>query len=137
MISQTAIIFGLYLIIIQFHLTLVFVLHQQQAPLAIILELIFQHQNGTKIYSVSSGVVSFLGFQGANGYTIQITNNETIFSYSHISPKFIIKIGDFINKNQLIATVGPKYINTIANNPYQDFSRSANERSNNWLSFTF
>lgn len=78
---------------------------------------------GTSIYSVSSGVISYLDFNGANGYTIIIESGNTIFSYSHVSPNFIIKIGDFINKNQFIGNVGSKYISGISNNPYKDSTR--------------
>lgn len=57
--------------------------------------------------------------------TIQSHNIE--FSYSHISPKFLVKSGDFINQNQLIAKVGSKYIENIENNPYKDsFGRQTN-----------
>lgn len=69
-----------------------------------------------------AGKVSYLGFYGANGYTLTIENTNIAISYSHISPEFIVKVGDFINKNQLIAKVGPKYIPQIENNPYKDSS---------------
>ena len=60
---------------------------------------------------------------GANGYTIKITNENSIFSYSHISPNFIVEIGNFINKGQLIAYVGPKYLEDDIKNPYLDLSQ--------------
>ncbi len=60
-----------------------------------------------------------------------------IFSYSHVSPKFIVKIGDLIKQNQIIGQVGPKYIDAIPNNPYHDFSRCSNKWSNNRLSLAF
>lgn len=115
-------ILGHYLDITQFPLPLDFAYPQQLALLAIILGLTFLPLSGTNIYATSSGVVSYLDFNGANGYTIMISNNNTIFSYSHISPNFVVNIGDSIIQNQLIATVGPKYINSIPNNPYQDSS---------------
>lgn len=128
---------GLCQNITRFHHILDFVFHQQLALLAIILGLIFQHQNGTPIYSASSGKVSYLDFNGANGYTIMISNNYMIISYSHVSPKFTVKIGDFVKQNQIIGHVGPKYINPITNNPYHDSSRCSDKWCNNWLSFTF
>lgn len=91
----------------------------------------------TTIYSVSSGMVSYLGFDGANGYTVKIENGNFCFSYSHISPKFIIKIGDSITKNQAIGKVGPKYIDSIPNNPYQDSTRRANKWRYYWMSSAF
>lgn len=77
----------------------------------------------TAIYSASNGVVTYLGFMGANGYTVQIENNNMLFSYSHISSDFIIAIGDSIQQNEQIATIGPKYISAIPNNPYHDSTR--------------
>ena len=78
--------------------------------------------HGTKIYSVSSGNVTFLDFYGANGYTIIIENSIESFQYSHVSPEFIIEIGEYINKGEHIGNVGPKYISDIENNPYHDSS---------------
>ena len=67
--------------------------------------------------------MTYLGFYGANGYTLTIENSNIAISYSHISPEIIVKIGDYINKGQLIAKVGPKYILEINNNPYKDSLR--------------
>ena len=92
---------------------------------------------GTAIYSATSGIVTYLDFNGANGYTVMIENNHITFSYSHISPNFMISIGDTISQNQQIATVGPKYIQEIPNNPYTDSSRSSNKWCHNWLSPAF
>ncbi len=61
-----------------------------------------------------------MDFQGANGYTIQIKQQNTVFSYSHVSPNFIVNLNDSICKNQLIGNVGPKYIDTMPNNPFLD-----------------
>lgn len=60
---------------------------------------------------------------GANGYTLKITTENSIFSYSHISPNFIVEIGDSISKGQMIAYVGPKYLDDDPKNPYLDFSQ--------------
>ena len=49
-----------------------------------------------------------------------IKNNNFIFSYSHVSPNFIVNIGDYISQNQLIGNVGSKNIQPIPNNPYTD-----------------
>ena len=92
---------------------------------------------GTKIFSSTSGKVVYIDFNGANGYTIMIENNNMIFSYSHISPDFIVSAGDNIRKNQHIANVGPKYVSGIQNNPYKDSSRTSNKWCDNWNSSTF
>lgn len=59
---------------------------------------------------------------GANGYTLKITNGSIIFSYSHISPNFIVEIGHLVTKGQIIAYVGPKYLDDASQNSYFDYS---------------
>ena len=75
---------------------------------------------GTTIFSASSGIVSFVGFNGANGCTITIDSENFSFSYSHVSPNFIVSVGDKVFSNQEIAKVGPKIIYGIPDNPYKD-----------------
>ena len=90
----------------------------------------FSHHTGidipapeeTEIFSACSGKVVYLGFEGANGYTLKIKRNQTIFSYSHISPNFIVNVDDIVQKCQYIANIGPKYIENIPYNPYTDSS---------------
>ena len=77
----------------------------------------------TAIYSASSGIVTYLDFNGANGYTIMIQNSNTLLIYSHISPNFIVQLGETIHQNQKIGSVGSKYIPNIPNNPYTDSFR--------------
>ena len=81
----------------------------------------------TKIYSVLNGIVTFTGFKGAGGYTIIIHNNEFDISYCHVSPNFIVSENDVVTANSIIGFVGPKYISSIQNNPYQDSSRKTNK----------
>lgn len=130
-------ILGHYLIFTQFPLLLACAFLRQLVLLPIILGLIFRLLNGTRIVSTSSGTVSYLGFDGSNGYTIKISNHNMTFSYSHVSPDFIVNMGDFVNQNQKIGEVGPKYITSIPNNPYHDSSRSPNKWRYNRLSFAF
>lgn len=40
--------------------------------------------------------------------------------YSHVSPDFVIKSGDFVKQGQIIGNVGPKYVYGVPNNPYKD-----------------
>ncbi len=75
---------------------------------------------GTVIYSVISGVVSFVGFKGAGGCTITIVAGNISVSYCHVSPNYIVSVGQFINVGQQVGNVGPKVIYGIPNNPYRD-----------------
>lgn len=77
---------------------------------------------GASIFSILSGTVIYTGFYGANGHTVIIKTNSFSIQYSHISPNYLVSVGDFIEKGNVIANVGPKYITDILNNPYKDSS---------------
>ncbi len=74
----------------------------------------------TNIYSVLGGQVIFTGFSGAGGFTITIHSNEFDISYCHVSPNYIVSVGDIVNPNTIIGFVGPKYVENVPNNPYHD-----------------
>ncbi|MDR0979221.1 MAG: M23 family metallopeptidase [Lachnospiraceae bacterium] len=63
-----------------------------------------------------------LDLVGSGGYTIIIDSGEYISSYSHLSPFFLVIVGQSVSLGSLIGYVGPKYINNIPNNPYKDES---------------
>lgn len=92
---------------------------------------------GSNIISVSSGIVISIGFKGANGYTVTIENGAYTFSYSHISPNFLVTLGQYVSKGQIIATVGPKNVYNVINNPYKDSNGNPTNRCHYWSSFTF
>lgn len=75
---------------------------------------------GSNIISSSSGIVSYLGFYGANGFTVKIESGNLIFIYSHISPDFLVYVGQTVSQGQIIAKVGPKNVYGVSNNPYKD-----------------
>lgn len=76
----------------------------------------------TNIYAICSGIVTFTGFYGADGYTIIIENENysLTFIYGHVSPNFIISKNQQILQNQKIGFVGPKYFDSPENNKYFD-----------------
>ena len=41
-------------------------------------------------------------------------------TYCHVSPDFIVSVGDKVEKGQYIANVGPKNVYGVKNNPYKD-----------------
>ena len=66
---------------------------------------------GTPIYAVSDGVVSFIGFTSGYGNCLIIKYNNGYKSlFGHISSRFIVKVGDAVKANQIVAYVGPKYL---------------------------
>lgn len=54
------------------------------------------------------------------GYTLKIENGNFTYTYSHISPNFLVFVGQNISQGQIIAKVGPKNVYGIPNNPYKD-----------------
>lgn len=64
--------------------------------------------------------MTFTGFSGAGGYTVTIKSNDFTLSYCHVSPNFLVYVGQVVNQGDIIATVGPKNVYGVANNPYKD-----------------
>lgn len=71
----------------------------------------FGAPQGSDVYSISSGFVSFAGFLNGYGNTVIIQHNNGIKSlYAHLGEEFIVDTGDNIYSKQKIGTVGPKYL---------------------------
>lgn len=92
---------------------------------------------GTNIIAIFSGTVTFTGFNGANGFTVTITNGNISSSYSHVSPVFLVYKGQHITQGEIVAKVGPKNVYGVPNNPYKDSNGNPTNRFYNWTSFTF
>lgn len=75
---------------------------------------------GSSIVAAFSGTVTYIGFYGANGYTVRISDGYYTANYSHVSPYFLVYVGQYVNKGDIIATVGPKNVYGVPNNPYKD-----------------
>lgn len=75
---------------------------------------------GSTVYSVISGTITFIGFNGANGYSILQENENISVVYGHVSPDYIVSVGDFIHNGKRISNIGPKYIYNMKDNPYKD-----------------
>lgn len=92
---------------------------------------------GTNIISAISGTVTKTGFMGSGGCSVVVENNQYTVIFHHISPHYLVHAGEYVNKGQIIAQVGPKNVYGFANNPYKDSNRKSNKWCNNRLSFTF
>ena len=57
---------------------------------------------GTKLIAVNDGEITFRSFLGAGGYTITLSFDNFKFSYCHVSPNFIVSVGDFVKEGQVI-----------------------------------
>lgn len=76
---------------------------------------------GTALIATCDGEITFTGFLGGGGYTITLTTENNIkISYCHVSPNYIVKIGDKIEQGQKIGNVGPKYVYGVIGNTYKD-----------------
>lgn len=77
-------------------------------------------QSGTSILAVFSGTVTYTGFSGAGGFTVTVKSDNFIASYCHVSPCFLVSVGEYVLKGTPIANVGPKNVYGVQNNPYKD-----------------
>ena len=50
------------------------------------------------------------------------SHDELSFTYCHISPLMYVNRNDHVKKGDFIATVGPKNVYGIENNPYKDLN---------------
>ena len=76
---------------------------------------------GTALIASCDGEITFTGFLGGGGYTITLTTTNNLkISYCHVSPNYIVTVGDKIKQGQLIGTVGPKYVYGVTGNNYKD-----------------
>lgn len=65
---------------------------------------------GTKLIAIADGEITFCSFFGAGGYTITLSFDNYKVTYCHVSPNYIVHVGDFVQEGQVIGYVGPKYI---------------------------
>lgn len=75
---------------------------------------------GASLIAITSGKITYTGFFGGGGYTITLTCNNIKITYCHVSPTFIVKVGDIVEKGQIIGYVGPKNVYGVKGNPYKD-----------------
>lgn len=83
---------------------------------------------GTKLIAIADGQITFCSFFGAGGYTITLSFDNFKVSYCHVSPNFIVSVGDFVKQGQVIGYVGPKYVYGVPGNPYSDSSGKPTNR---------
>ncbi len=47
---------------------------------------------GTKLYAVCDGKITFANFLGGGGYTITLTRDDMKITYCHVSPNFLVSV---------------------------------------------
>lgn len=72
----------------------------------------FLAPQGSEIYATLDGVVTFASFTktGYGNAIILLHDNGLKTLYGHISEDFIVNVGDYISKGDIIAHVGPKIL---------------------------
>ena len=74
---------------------------------------------GTPVYSMQTGIVTFSGFDNSGGYMMIIQYDNSYKSmYCHLSSKLNFKTGDRVKKGSIVGYVGPKYIENGKLNGY-------------------
>ena len=86
------------------------------------------YQCGTKILALDNGKVTYVGFNGANGYTVIISYENGLKStYGHVDPNFLVSKGQEVIKGQAVAKVGPKY---VEKKPYTIYTDNTGKPTN-------
>lgn len=75
---------------------------------------------GSKLVAVTSGQITFAQFLGGGGYTITLTSGNMKFTYCHVSPNYIVTVGQNVVQGQVIGYVGPKNVYGVKGNQYKD-----------------
>lgn len=91
---------------------------------------------GTKLIALHDGKITFCSFLGPGGYTITISFDNFKVSYCHVSPDFVVSVGDFVKQGQVIGNVGPKYVYGVNGNIYSDSTGKPTNGATTRLSFT-
>ena len=78
---------------------------------------------GTTLIATCDGEITFIGFLGGGGYTITITNADGLkISYCHVSPNYIVSVGQIVEQGEIIGNVGPKYVYGVVGTTSKDAS---------------
>ena len=75
---------------------------------------------GSVLIAVIDGTITYTGFLGGGGYTITLSKENMKITYCHVSPNFLVKVGDEVIRGQIIGQVGPKYVYGVKGNTYKD-----------------
>ena len=75
---------------------------------------------GSVLIAAIDGEITYTGFLGGGGYTITLSSGDMKITYCHVSPNFLVKVGDRITRGQIIGQVGPKYVYGVKGNNYTD-----------------
>lgn len=98
---------------------------------------------GTPLYPLSYGTVSYIGYNGGYGNCVIITYSNGYKSlYGHISSEYLVRVGDYVTPNDVVAFVGPKYLengklNGFTTGPHLHFTLYKNNKLINPLNINY
>lgn len=75
---------------------------------------------GTILIAAIDGKITFRDFLGGGGYTITLSSEEMKITYCHVSPNFLVEVGQEVKRGEIIGQVGPKYVYNVPGNTYKD-----------------
>lgn len=75
---------------------------------------------GSILIAAIDGKITYTGFFGGGGFTITLSNDNMKITYCHVSPKFIVEVGQIVQRGEVIGQVGPKYVYGVKGNTYTD-----------------
>ena len=75
---------------------------------------------GTYLVAAVDGTITFASFLGGGGYTITLSYDNMKITYCHVSPNFLVYVGQDVKQGEIIAQVGPKYVYGVKGNTYKD-----------------
>lgn len=75
---------------------------------------------GTVLIAAVDGTITYTDFLGGGGYTITLSSDNLKITYCHVSPNFLVEIGQEVLRGQIIGQVGPKYVYGVQKNTYHD-----------------
>lgn len=95
-------------------------IHQHKVQVHIIKEIDIGAPEGTVLIAVADGEITYTGFLGGGGYTITLSIEDMKITYCHVSPTFIVEVGQKVERGEIIGYVGPKYVYGVKGNTYTD-----------------
>lgn len=75
---------------------------------------------GSILIAAIDAQITYTGFLGGGGYTITLTSDNMKITYCHVSPQYIVEVGDTVERGDVIGQVGPKYVYGVKGNNYYD-----------------
>ena len=75
---------------------------------------------GSILIAAIDGEITYVGFLGGGGYTITLSKDDMKITYCHVSPNFLVEVGQKVKRGDIIGQVGPMYVYGVPGNMYTD-----------------